>query len=169
MNFAEDKGHCVEIHIALSIRCGNRVGTDVVAAVDALARKVKKNQWSIGTLLVHIFPTLAKLNPQETVHTKTLYSVINMLRRVPPGPLFAELIKHPAFERHCKPTETTVPHISPVELKEYQVPRPSTETLNEFYEVSQKVWAMADGQEVSLRKSSELFNSLAQRAFSGEL
>ena len=73
------------------------VGTDVIAAVDALARKVQKNQWSIGSLLVHIFPALAKLNPQETVHTKTLYSVINMLRRVPPGPLFAELIKHPAF------------------------------------------------------------------------
>ena len=73
------------------------VGTDVIAAVDSLARKVQQNQWSIGSLLVHIFPALAKLNPQETVHTKTLYSAINMLRRVPPGPLFAELIKHPAF------------------------------------------------------------------------
>jgi hypothetical protein len=73
------------------------VGTDVIAAVDALARKVQKNQWSIGSILVHIFPALSKLNPQKTVHTKTLYSAINMLRRVPPGPLFAELIKHPAF------------------------------------------------------------------------
>jgi len=73
------------------------VGTDVVAAVDALAKRVKKNQWTISALLIHLFPTLAKLNPQDTVHTKTLYSAINMLRRVPPGPLFAELIKHPAF------------------------------------------------------------------------
>jgi hypothetical protein len=44
-----------------------------------------------------VFPSLAKLNPQETVHTKTLYSAINMVRRVPSGPLFADLIKHPAF------------------------------------------------------------------------
>ena len=73
------------------------VGTDVVAAVDAMANRIKKNQWSISALLIHLFPSLAKLNPQETVHTKTLYSAINMLRRVPPGPLFAELIKHPAF------------------------------------------------------------------------
>jgi len=41
---------------------------------------------------------LASLNPQETVHTKTLYSAINMIRRVPPGPLFTELIKHPDFQ-----------------------------------------------------------------------
>jgi hypothetical protein len=38
------------------------------------------------------------MNPQNTVHAKTLYSAINMLRRVPPGPLFAELVRYPAFQ-----------------------------------------------------------------------
>jgi hypothetical protein len=85
-----------------SVGCGYDdlliVGTDYVAAVDVLARRIESNQWSLTSLLINIFPSLAKLNPQETVHTKTLYSAINMLKRVSPGPLFAELIKHPAFQ-----------------------------------------------------------------------
>lgn len=84
-----------------SVGCGYDdlliVGTDYVTAVDALARRYEANQRSLGSILVSIFPRLAKLNPQETVHTKTIYSAINMVKRVPPGPLFAELIKHPAF------------------------------------------------------------------------
>lgn len=85
-----------------SVGCGYDdlliVGTDFVAAVDALARRFESDQRSLNSLMTGIFPTLAKLNPQETVHTKTLYSALNMLRRVPPGPLFAELIKQPAFQ-----------------------------------------------------------------------
>lgn len=85
-----------------SVGCGYDdlliVGTDYVAALDALARRFESNQRSLGSLLTAIFPKLAKLNPQETVHTKTLYSAINMVRRMPPGPLFAELIKNPAFQ-----------------------------------------------------------------------
>lgn len=85
-----------------SVGCGYDelliVGTDYVAAVDALSRRLEANKRSLTDLLVNIFPKLAKLNPQETVHTKTLYSAINMLRRVAPGPIFAALIKHPAFQ-----------------------------------------------------------------------
>ena len=85
-----------------SVGCGYDelliVGTDYVTAMDALARRFEANQRSLGSLLVSIFPNLAKLNPQETVHTKTLYSALNMVRRMPPGPLFAELIKNPAFQ-----------------------------------------------------------------------
>jgi hypothetical protein len=85
-----------------SVGCGYDdlliVGTDVVAAVDALWRRAESNRRSIASLLAEIFPQLAALSPQNTVHAKTLYSAINMLRRVPPGPLFAELVRHPAFQ-----------------------------------------------------------------------
>lgn len=74
------------------------VGTDVVAAIDALWKRAESQQRSIASLLAEIFPQLIKMNPQSTVHAKTLYSAINMLRRVPPGPLFAELVRHPAFQ-----------------------------------------------------------------------
>jgi len=74
------------------------VGTDVVAAVDIHARRAASMGMSVGTLLSEVFPSLAGLTPQNTVHAKTLYSAINMLRRVPPGPIFAELMRNPAFK-----------------------------------------------------------------------
>lgn len=74
------------------------VGTDTIAAIDALWRRAESHQRSVASLLAEIFPQLAGLNPQNTVHAKTLYSALNMLRRVPPGPMFAELVRHPAFQ-----------------------------------------------------------------------
>ncbi len=84
-----------------SVSCGYDdlmiVGTDYVTALNAYARRVRDNDRSLASLLIEIFPELARLNPQQTVHTKTIYSAINMVKRIPPGPLFAELIKHPSF------------------------------------------------------------------------
>jgi hypothetical protein len=74
------------------------VGTDVVAAVDAHAKRATSLKLSVGALLSEVFPSLAGLTPQNSVHAKTLYSAINMLRRVPPGPIFAELMRNPAFK-----------------------------------------------------------------------
>ena len=74
------------------------VGTDYVAAMDALFRRAESRQRSVASLLAELFPQLAELNPQNTVHAKTLYSAVNILRRIPPGPLFAELVRHPAFQ-----------------------------------------------------------------------
>jgi hypothetical protein len=74
------------------------VGTDVVVAVDALWRRAMTNQRSLSSLLMEIFAPLAALNPQNSVHGKTLYSAVNMLRRVPPGPVFAELVRQPTFQ-----------------------------------------------------------------------
>ncbi len=85
-----------------SVGCGYDdlliVGTDVVTAVDALARRVESHKRSVASLLAELFPELASLNPQNAVHAKTLYSALNMLKRLPPGPIFAELVRHPAFK-----------------------------------------------------------------------
>ena len=92
------------IHFELmkrSISCGFDdlliVGTDVTAAIDALWRRAETQRRTIASLLSELFMALADLTPQNSVHAKTLYSALNMLRRVPPGPLFAELVRHPAF------------------------------------------------------------------------
>jgi hypothetical protein len=74
------------------------VGTDVVAAIDALWRRAEANLRPLVSLLAEIFPSLAALTPQNTVHAKTLYSALNMLKRMPPGPIFAELVNNPAFQ-----------------------------------------------------------------------
>jgi hypothetical protein len=85
-----------------SVSCGYDdlmiVGTDTIAAIDALWRRAESQQRTVASLLAEIFPQLAQLTPQNSVHAKTLYSALNMIRRVPPGPLFAELVRHPAFQ-----------------------------------------------------------------------
>jgi hypothetical protein len=85
-----------------SIGCGYDdlliVGSDVVAAIDALWRRAESRERTVASLLIELFPALAPLTPQETVHAKTLYSAMNMLRRMPPGPIFAELVSNPAFQ-----------------------------------------------------------------------
>lgn len=84
-----------------NIGCGyddlQNVGTDVVTAIDALWKQATNQNRSITSLLIEIFPELVE-NPQSPVHAKTLYSAINMLRRLPPAPLFIELVKNPAFQ-----------------------------------------------------------------------
>lgn len=92
------------IHFELqrrSVGCGFDdlmiVGTDVVAAIDILWRRADSQQRTVSSLLAELFPKLSELTPQSAVHAKTLYSAINMLRRMPPGPLFAELVRHQAF------------------------------------------------------------------------
>lgn len=73
------------------------VGTEYIAAIDAVWTRVNSANVPLVGLLAAITPELAQMSPQQSVHSKTLYSIINMLRRVPPGPIFTELIRHPAF------------------------------------------------------------------------
>jgi hypothetical protein len=48
-------------------------------------------------IVADVFRELAKLNPQSAVHAKTLYAGVNVARRSPPGPIFAELVAHPYY------------------------------------------------------------------------
>ncbi len=57
-------------------------------------------RWARGNLndiVMQVFPNLAKLSPQGAVHAKTIYSALNLLRRVVPGPLFAEVMLNPSL------------------------------------------------------------------------
>ena len=64
-------------------------------AVDELAERVEAQRRSLTDLVQDVFPQLARLSPQGTVHSKTIYSAVNLVRRTAPGPLFAELVMHP--------------------------------------------------------------------------
>ncbi len=59
--------------------------------LDALVASMPDPLPPIQETVAEIFPELAKLNPQGTVHAKTLYSAVNVIRRCPPGPIFAVL------------------------------------------------------------------------------
>jgi hypothetical protein len=58
-------------------------------AVDTLAQQLQRV--SLEALLEQIFNGLAGLSLQRAVHAMTLYSVLNLLRRVPPAPMLAVL------------------------------------------------------------------------------
>jgi type I restriction enzyme, S subunit len=79
------------------------------------------------------------------------------------------LFKHPAFEMQAKTTETTVPHISPNDIRKYELLLPPLEMQNQFAERIAIIEQQKQQAQVNLEKSEALFNSLLQRAFNGEL
>jgi hypothetical protein len=58
---------------------------------------LKSQSVPFARLVADVFRELAKLNPQSAVHAKTLYAAVNVARRSPPGPIFAELVSHPYY------------------------------------------------------------------------
>ncbi|NWF68658.1 MAG: hypothetical protein HXY40_06205 [Chloroflexi bacterium] len=74
------------------------LGIDDLKAVDTLFQAAQQQRKSISAILKSIMPGLARLTPQGATHAKTLYSVLNVFRRCPPGPLFATLAANPDFQ-----------------------------------------------------------------------
>ena len=52
---------------------------------------------SFEDLVVTVMRELTKLNPQGHVHAQELYAAVNLVRRIPPAPLFALLASQPRF------------------------------------------------------------------------
>jgi hypothetical protein len=49
-------------------------------------------------LVDDLAPQLMGLSTQGTVHAKSVYSAVNLLRRAAPGPVFAALVSNPRFQ-----------------------------------------------------------------------
>jgi hypothetical protein len=73
------------------------VAVSDVAEVDRIWREAEDKRYPVTQVLYDIFPELSKLSPQGTVHAKTLYSAVNVYRRLPPGPIFAVLMQDAAL------------------------------------------------------------------------
>jgi len=67
------------------------------AALDGVWISNQENPKPLLALLQQIAMELVKINPQGTVHAKTLYSAVNVVRRCPPAPIFHQLSTHPCF------------------------------------------------------------------------
>jgi hypothetical protein len=66
-------------------------------AVDAAFSQTSKGPRSLDKLIRDMLRELAKLTPQGHVHAEELYSAVNILRRIPPAPLFAHLTSSKDF------------------------------------------------------------------------
>ncbi|CAN5793583.1 hypothetical protein BH10CHL1_BH10CHL1_09840 [soil metagenome] len=66
-------------------------------ALDELRDQLMRDGVNVFQLVEQVVPELTKLNPNGTVHAKSVYSAVNMLRRCPPGPVFYALISNRKF------------------------------------------------------------------------
>ncbi len=69
-----------------------------VEAVDKVWERMQKERPPFERVVVNIVRELTKLNPQGHVHATELYATVNVVRRCPPGPIFALLASRPWFE-----------------------------------------------------------------------
>ncbi len=73
------------------------IDEDNPRTIDRLSEQVSSRGESLLQIMLRIMPEMLKLSPQATVHAKSLYSAVNLLKRVPPGPIFALLSTEPCF------------------------------------------------------------------------
>ncbi len=66
-------------------------------AIDLVWKQAQKDRVPFERTVVNTVRELSKLNPQSHVHASELYAAINVVRRCPPGPIFALLASRPWF------------------------------------------------------------------------
>lgn len=74
-------------------------GVDNLSDLDQFIIQAQQQHRTLASIIKLLLPALGKLSPQGTTHVKTLYSAVNVIRRCPPGPIFAMLIANPDFEQ----------------------------------------------------------------------
>lgn len=73
------------------------VGLVDAASLDEAWLSGEQRSMPVDRLVSHVFRELAKLNPQAAVHAKSLYSGVNVIRRLTPAAIFAELVARPFY------------------------------------------------------------------------
>jgi hypothetical protein len=62
-----------------------------IEALDQVWARGSRDHQSLERVLMSMVRELSKLNPQGHVHASELYAAINIVRRVPPGPILVQL------------------------------------------------------------------------------
>ncbi len=65
------------------------------AAIEDLREHLELEAFDVNDLVALIMPELVRMSPQGTAHVSTLYSAVNLVRRLPPAPIFAALVQMP--------------------------------------------------------------------------
>jgi hypothetical protein len=67
---------------------------------------------SVERIVLNMVRELSKLNPQGHVHASELYAAVNIIRRMPPGPILAALASQPSLvhlgDLHFRSTEQNI-------------------------------------------------------------
>ena len=73
------------------------IAVEDLESLDEIVERVRQERVPLGEVVAEVFPELAKLSPQGMVHASTLYSAVNLVMRVPPGPILATLVQDDRF------------------------------------------------------------------------
>lgn len=68
------------------------IAVEDLQSMDAVLERTRQERLRLDAVVKEVFPELAKLSPQGTVHASTLYSTVNVAMRTPPGPIMAVLV-----------------------------------------------------------------------------
>lgn len=79
------------------------------------------------------------------------------------------LLSQREFAQHCRPTETTIPHISPKEIRSFEFRLPPLALQQTFATRIQAVESLKATHRAALAELDALFASLQHRAFAGQL
>ncbi|ASF47763.1 restriction endonuclease [Methylovulum psychrotolerans] len=101
----------------------------------------------------YLVQRVARIRPIKAIYGNFIYSCI----------------KSKSFETHCRPTETTVPHISPIELKNFEIILPDESIVKKYYDIVCRIRRMVNNMKISDFDTELGFNSLNQKAFAGKL
>jgi hypothetical protein len=74
------------------------MAVDDADALDELWKQQSDRQTPLKTIVEGLCRELVKLSPQAAVHAKTIYSAVNLLRRCPPGQIFAAALASDVLE-----------------------------------------------------------------------
>jgi hypothetical protein len=74
------------------------VGLIDPAALDEAWMRGSQRSLPMDQLIAYIFRELARLTPQSAVHAQSLYSGVNVFRRMSPAAVFSELVSRPYYE-----------------------------------------------------------------------
>jgi hypothetical protein len=66
-----------------------------IDAVDQVWLRASRDHVPVERVVLNMIRELSKLNPQGHVHASELYAAINVVRRLPPGPILAILASQP--------------------------------------------------------------------------
>ncbi len=68
------------------------IGLSDPKALDQAWLQGSERRMTLERLVAQVFRELARLNPQSAVHAQALYSGVNVIQRLPPEPIFQELL-----------------------------------------------------------------------------
>ncbi len=74
------------------------LGVDDLEGIGKLFQVHKNQQQPLASILRTIIPPLGQFTARGSVHAKTIYSAVNIIRRCPPGPILATLENNPDFD-----------------------------------------------------------------------